>query len=173
MRLTMNTKTFPKSDQKRNPPRSALVRWEAQTPPLTRGGREGLELRKKPGFLPYNPKLIELARANRKNPTAAERKIWNEVLRMRHFADYKFLRQKPIDEFIVDFYCSSLGLVIEIDGDSHAEAIEYDAARTRILSGHGLTLIRYTNHDVLQNISGVYDDLVQHIDVIKHTTDTE
>ena len=132
-----------------------------------------MELQKKPGFLPYNPKLTELARANRKNPTAAERKIWNEVMRLRHFADYKFLRQKPIDEFIVDFYCSSLKLVIEIDGDSHAEAVEYDAARTRILSSHGLTLIRYTNHDVLHNISGVYDDLARHIDVIKRTNDTE
>jgi len=138
---------------------------------MTRGGREGFELRRKPGFLPYNPKLTELARANRKNPTAAERKIWNEVLRLRQFADYKFLRQKPIDEFIVDFYCSSLKLVIEIDGDSHAEAVEYDAARTWILSGHGLT--RYTNHDVLHNISGVYDDLAQHVSVSQRTTDTE
>jgi very-short-patch-repair endonuclease len=125
------------------------------------------------GFLAYNPKLTELARANRKNPTAAERMIWNEVLRLRQFADYKFLRQKPIDEFIVDFYCSSLKLVIEIDGDSHAEAVEYDAARTRILSNHGLTLIRYTNRDVLHNISGVYDDLVRHVSVINRTTDTD
>ena len=99
--------------------------------------------------------------------------IWNEVLRLRQFADYKFLRQKPIDEFIVDFYCSSLKLVIEIDGDSHAEAVEYDAARTRILSNHGLTLIRYTNRDVLHNISGVYDDLVRHVSVINRTTDTD
>ena len=92
---------------------------------------------------------------------------------MRHFADHKFLRQKPIDEFIVDFYCSSLKLVIEIDGDSHAEDVEYDAARTRIFSNHGLTLIRYANRDVLNNISGVYDDLVRHIDEIKRTVDTE
>jgi len=125
------------------------------------------------GFLPYNSKLTELARANRKNPTAAEQKIWNEVLRLCQFADYKFLRQKPIDEFIVDFYCSSLRLVIEIDGDSHAEAVKYDAARTRILSNHGLKLIRYTNNDALHNISGVYDDLVRYIDVIKRTIDTE
>ena len=84
-------------------------------------------------------------------------------MRLRQFADYKFLRQKPIDEFIVDFYCSSLRLVIEIDGDSHAETVEYDAARTRILSNHGLTLIRYANNDVMHNISGVYDDLVRHV----------
>ncbi len=187
--VNMNIKTFPNnSDQPLNPPQSPLVRGEAQTPPRTkalegrrdgaappliRGGWEGFEHKENPGFLPYNPKLTELARANRKNPTAAERKIWNEVLRLRQFADYKFSRQKPIDEFIVDFYCSSLGLVIEIDGDSHAEAVEYDAARTRILNDHGLTLFRYTNHDVLHNISGIYDDLVQHVSAMNRTIDTE
>jgi very-short-patch-repair endonuclease len=165
----MTIKTFPTSDQPLNAPHFPPVRGndKPDTPPLTRGGREGL------GFLSYNHKLTELARANRKNPTAAERKIWSEVLRLRQFANYKFLRQKPIDEFIVDFYCSSLKLVIEIDGDSHAEAVEYDAARTRILSNHGLTLIRYTNHDVLHNISGVYDDLVRHVSTMKRKTDIE
>jgi very-short-patch-repair endonuclease len=151
----MTTKIFPKSHQPLNPPRSPLVRGE------------GL------GFLAYNPKLAELARANRKNPTAAERKIWNEVLRLRQFADHKFLRQKPIDDFVVDFYCSSLKLVIEIDGDSHAESVEYDAARTQTLGNHGLTVIRYTNHDVLHNISGVYDDLVRYVSAMKRTTDSE
>ena len=67
---------------------------------------------------------------------------------MRQFADYKFLRQKPIDNYIVDFYCSELCLVIEIDGDSHAEAVEYDAARTKVLEALGLTVVRYTNDDV-------------------------
>jgi very-short-patch-repair endonuclease len=191
----MTNKNCSDSDQKLNPPQSPLVRGEASapppsmgggarkrdavTPPLTRGGGEGLRTgealtsRVGLGFLPYNPKLTELARVNRQNPTAAELKIWKEVLRQRQFADYKFLRQKPIDEFIVDFYCSTLQLVIEIDGDSHAEAVEYDAARTGILSKHGLTLIRYTNNDVLQNISGVYDDLVLRVGAIKRTIDTK
>lgn len=110
-------------------------------------------------FLPYNKNLTDRARENRKNPTRAESKIWNEVLRMRQFADHKFLRQKPIDNYIVDFYCSELRLVIEIDGDSHAEAVEYDAERTRILQSLGLTVVRYTNDDVINNIQGVYDDL--------------
>ncbi len=110
-------------------------------------------------FLPYNKNLTLLARENRKNPTKAECKIWNEVLRLRQFADYKFLRQKPIDNYIVDFYCSELRLVIEIDGDSHAETVEYDVERTRVLEALGLTVVRYTNDDVLQNIQGVYEDL--------------
>ena len=132
-------------------------------PPLIRGGREGLGGREKPGFIPYKSNLTELARANRKNPTAAERKIWSEVLRMRQFADYKFLRQKPIDRFIVDFYCSSLRLVIEIDGDDHAESAGYDAERTRIFGSYGLTVIRYSNLEVMHNISGVYENLMQRI----------
>ena len=154
-------------DQNLNPPQSPLVRGDdvllqfagkaTDAPPLTRGGWEGL------GFLPYDPKLTTLARANRKNPTPAEKKIWFEVLRHNQFAAYKFLRQKPIDRFIVDFYCSKLRWVIEIDGDSHAEDPMYDIGRTQTLQQYGLTVIRYFNHEVLSNISGVYDDLAGRI----------
>ncbi len=156
-------------NQKANPPQSPLVRGEdihlqaqliggdADTPPLLRGGWEGL------GFLPYDHKLTVLARENRKHPTVAEQKIWFEVLRNRQFSAYKFLRQKPIDRFIVDFYCSSLHWVIEIDGDSHVEDPEYDVNRTMILQHYGLTVIRYANRDVMYNISGVYDDLLNRI----------
>ena len=129
----------------------------AESPPLARGGREGLR------FLHYNKNLTVLARANRKNPTAAEKKMWNEILRMQQFAHYKFLRQKPIANFIVDFYCSELRLAIEIDGDSHGETAEYDVVRTNTLNACGLTVVRYTNEDVLKNIAGVYDDLAQRL----------
>jgi len=89
--------------------------------------------------------------------------MWTEVLRMRQFARYKFLRQKPIANFIVDFYCSELHLVIEIDGDTHGESITYDLERTKLLNARGLTVIRYTNEDILKNIAGVYDDLASRI----------
>ena len=155
------------SNQDLNPPLSPLVRGDdvlpqfagksADAPPLRRGGWEGL------GFLPYDPKLTTLARANRKNPTPAEKKIWFEVLRHNQFAAYKFLRQKPIDRFIVDFYCSKLRWVIEIDGDSHAEDPIYDIERTQTLQQYGLMVIRYSNHEVMSKISGVYDDLVGRI----------
>lgn len=115
-------------------------------------------------FLPYNKNLTVLARENRKNPTPAESKIWNEVLRLRQFANYKFLRQKPLGRYIVDFYCSELRLVIEIDGDSHAETIEYDGERTKFLQSLGVSVVRYTNADVMQNIQGVYDDLCKRIE---------
>ena len=97
-------------------------------------GRDGEGL----GFIPYDKKLTAFARENRKNPTAAESKMWNEVLRMRHFSNHKFSRQKPIADFIVDFYCAELRLVIEIDGDSHAESVEYDAVRTDALNVRGI-----------------------------------
>ena len=115
------------------------------------------------GFIPYNKNLTALARENRKNPTAPESRMWNEVLRMRHFSDYKILRQKPIADFIVDFYCAELRLAIEIDGDSHAESVEYDAARTGALNAHGISVVRYTNDEVMKNLAGVYDDLVRRV----------
>lgn len=128
---------------------------ECLTPPLRRGGWEG--------FLPYNKTLTALARENRKNPTNAESKMWNELLRMRKFSKYKFLRQEPLAGYIVDFYCSELCLVIEIDGDSHAETIEYDEERTRTLNALGLTVVRYTNDDILRNIEGVCNNLLHMI----------
>jgi very-short-patch-repair endonuclease len=135
------------------PPDLPLSGEEAQSLPPDKGGLRGV------GFLRYNKKLTALARENRKNPTAAEIKMWNEVLRMRQFAHHKFLRQKPIADFIVDFYCSELHLVIEIDGDTHGETNTYDLERTKLLNARGLTVIRYTNEDVLGNIAGVYHDL--------------
>ncbi len=130
-------------------------------PPLTLSGEEvGSEYEP---FIPYNRKLTEIAKLNRKNPTKAENKIWNDILRRKQFENYKFIRQKPIDNFIVDFYCSKLKLVIEIDGDSHSERQEYDDIRTEILQKYGLNVVRYTNDDVLNNIEGVYEDLIKKI----------
>lgn len=115
------------------------------------------------GFLPYDKNLTTLARQNRNNPTQAERTIWREILRKRQLARFKFLRQKPIGRYIVDFYCSELRLVVEIDGDSHAETVEYDKERTRFLKSLGLRVIRYTNDVVLNNLEGVYDDLTRQL----------
>jgi very-short-patch-repair endonuclease len=110
-------------------------------------------------FIPYKKNLTTLARENRKNPTAAEKHIWQQLLRLRQFSNYKFLRQKPIGGYILDFYCAALQLAIEIDDDSHAEREEYDAERTRFLNACGIQVLRYNNDDVLQNITGVYEHL--------------
>ena len=110
-------------------------------------------------YIPYNQNLVERARANRKNPTAAEKKMWFEVLRNRTFEGLKFTRQKPLDGFIVDFYCAELMLAVEIDGDSHAEQEAYDRMRTERLGQYGITVVRYTNREVLHALAGVYADL--------------
>lgn len=70
---------------------------------------------------------------------------------------------RPIGGYIVDSYCSELRLVIEIDGDSHAETAEYDLERTRFLNALGLQVVRYTNDEIISNIEGVFDDLNQRI----------
>lgn len=114
-------------------------------------------------YIPYNKKLIEVARENRKHPTQAEKKIWLEVLKSKQFENYKFLRQKPLDNFIADFYCAELMLVIEIDGDSHTAQEEYDILRSEKLDAYGIKVIRYTNSDIISNIEGVYEDLKERI----------
>ncbi|MGH8558373.1 MAG: DNA methyltransferase, partial [Methylococcales bacterium] len=110
-------------------------------------------------YIPYNPSLVEKARENRKNPTAAEKKLWFEVLQDKRFDGLKFTRQKPLDEYIVDFYCAELMLAIEVDGDSHAEQAKYDQERTVKLEQYGLEVVRYANSEVLTNLEGVYSDL--------------
>ncbi|MFQ3599312.1 MAG: endonuclease domain-containing protein [Chloroherpetonaceae bacterium] len=110
--------------------------------------------------LPYNPNLVERAREMRKNMTNAEKKLWFGYL--RNFK-YRVLRQRPIDHFIVDFYCAELKLVIEVDGSQHftENALEYDNERTKILEGYGIKVLRFTNQDVLYNFSSVCDAIEQ------------
>jgi very-short-patch-repair endonuclease len=104
--------------------------------------------------LPYNRQLVEKAKELRKNMTPAERKLWSGYLRTFKF---RILRQRPINNFIVDFFCAQLRLVIEVDGESHFtdEGKDYDWERTQILEGYGLKVLRFTNDEVLQDWEGV------------------
>jgi len=148
-----------------NPPQPSLVRegaGEKRHSSPDKGRLGGVK-----SFIPYDKKLTALARENRKNPTVAESKMWNEVLRMRYFKKLKFLRQKPIGNYILDFYCAELHLAIEIDGDTHAFTEEYDAARTAAMNALGISVVRYTNDEILNNLEGVYDDLVGRIEQIR------
>ena len=113
--------------------------------------------------LPYNRNLLNRAKELRKNMALAEKKLWYEFLRTFPF---RVLRQKPIDNFIVDFYCAKLKLVIEVDGDSHfsPEAQAKDEARTNILQGYGLKVIRFTNDDVLGNFEAVCEEIQGYLD---------
>ncbi|HRG48878.1 MAG TPA: DUF559 domain-containing protein [Leptospiraceae bacterium] len=112
-------------------------------------------------MLPYNKNSKDKARKLRRNMTLAEKKIWYELLAKDGLNGLRFLRQKPISQYIVDFYCNELKLVIEIDGESHlAEgAIEYDEDRTKVLNGYGIEVIRYSNEEILNRFDNVEMDL--------------
>jgi very-short-patch-repair endonuclease len=114
------------------------------------------------GVINYNLDLKNFARENRKNPTMAETKIWSEILSNNKLG-YRFLRQKPVDNFIVDFYCSKLLLAIEIDGDSHYQDNIYDSERTRKLNEYGIKVIRYINNEILNNLDEVYQNILAQI----------
>ena len=104
--------------------------------------------------LPYNPALIARAKELRRNMTPAEKKLWYQYL--RNFK-YRVLRQRPIDHFIVDFYCPRLQLVIEVDGDSHFNKNSqlYDLERSQVLEGYGLRIVRFTNQQIFRNFESV------------------
>lgn len=97
--------------------------------------------------------------------TKAESKMWVEILRNKKFFGYTFLRQKPIGHFILDFYCAALHWVIEVDGDSHSDTETRDMERTQYLEEEfNLRVIRYSNEEVLNNISGVYENLLRRLE---------
>ena len=108
----------------------------------------------------YNKANIPLAKTLRKNMTPWERKLWYEFLR-----DYpmRFQRQKAIGNYIVDFYCARVGLVIELDGGGHyaAEQAEKDAIRTKEMESMKLSVVRICNLEIDRNFRGVceYIDL--------------
>ncbi len=110
------------------------------------------------GHNSYLLELRELSRLNRQNPTKAESLIWNIILRKKYLG-YKFLRQKPLNQFILDFYCSKLLLDIEIDGDYHLNQKNHDDGRDKILSSLGIKTIRYNNDEVLMTLNTVIEDL--------------
>ena len=111
-------------------------------------------------MLPYNGKLKQPARQLRENMTDAERHIWAK-LRMKQLNGHQFYRQKPIGDYIVDFFCPRAKLVVELDGDQHFsdETIEYDRVRDEYLGSLGLRVLRFTNTDVLTHIEGVIESI--------------
>ncbi len=98
------------------------------------------------------------ARALRQRQTAPEAKLW-QALRNGRVAGFKFRRQHPIGRYIVDFYCESEKLIVEIDGDSHAGAAAEarDADRTAWLMEQSYRMIRFTNEDVHKRLDAVIE----------------
>ncbi|OHV90876.1 hypothetical protein ORS3428_00735 [Mesorhizobium sp. ORS 3428] len=98
------------------------------------------------------------ARELRVDETEAEYRLWGE-LRGRHLNGYKFVRQVPLGPFFADFVCRERGLIVEIDGSQHADA-PADAARTAWLNGHGYSVLRFWNHEVLAERRAVLDTIL-------------
>jgi leucyl-tRNA synthetase len=98
----------------------------------------------------YNSKLKNEARKLRNNPTNSEKEMW--IFLKVNYPDFKFLRQKPLDNFIPDFYCVKLSLIIEVDGDIHLLQKERDVERDNIFfQKYKIKTIRFTNTDVLDH----------------------
>lgn len=111
----------------------------------------------------YNPRLKQIARTLRKNMTLSEILLWQQI-KGKQLLGYDFHRQKPIDEYVVDFYCPLLKLVLEIDGDSHDGKEDADRIRHEKLESLGLTVLRFWDADVKSNVDGIVGQLREWIE---------
>lgn len=114
-------------------------------------------------FYEAGPIIFQRAKELRSHPTAAEQKLW-EHLRM-HPLGYKFRRQHPISNYIVDFYCHAKKLVIEADGSIHnkADILINDQEREAALRSLGLTVLRFTNDEILHQTKQVINTINEHL----------
>lgn len=107
-------------------------------------------------------RLRARARKLRKNPTNAERLLWQK-LRYWQMDGCKFRRQQPLGHYIVDFVCLQKRLIIEIDGGQQAQRREYDKERDAWLRAQGFVVLRVWNNDAMQNIEGVMQKIAEHL----------
>lgn len=120
-----------------------------ESPPFEKGGLGGF-------MKPYNPALNPFSRNLRSNMTDAEQLLWSK-LRRKQLLGLQFYRQKPLANYIVDFYCAAANLVIELDGSQHFEADHQarDAERDRVLESLGIVVLRFDNRQVLTELDAV------------------
>jgi very-short-patch-repair endonuclease len=132
------------------------------TPPVGHPSEEGILRRE---IIDYERYLKELARKLRQNMTLGEVLLWQRLKR-KQMRGYDFDRQRPIDRYIVDFYCKDLKLAIEIDGSSHdgEEAKVNDEIRQERLESLGVRFLRFTDADVKRNMEMVVDSIEHWID---------
>jgi imidazole glycerol-phosphate synthase subunit HisF len=102
------------------------------------------------------PIIYENAKRLRRKMTRPESILWQK-LRGKKFDTLKFRRQHPVDQFIADFYCHKLQLIVEVDGSIHNlhEIIETDNGRTHMLKSMGIAIIRFSNEDIINNLESV------------------
>jgi ATP-dependent DNA helicase RecQ len=98
--------------------------------------------------------MIDRARDLRQTSTPPEELLWL-ALRNGQIGGLKFRRQHPIGPYVIDFYCHNIGLVVEVDGMSHGDKAPQDSAKTALLEGQGLQVLRVTNEDVMHDLDAV------------------
>ncbi len=115
-------------------------------------------------MLSYNKNLKKYSRALRRNMTDAERLLWSK-LRGKQLNGLQFNSQKPVGNYIVDFYCLRAKLVIEVDGSQHYsnDGKRKDKIRDEYMVQHGLRVLRFSDRDVLKNIGGVVEMILRHL----------
>jgi len=104
----------------------------------------------------------ERARLLRQDSTNVERRLWYR-LRSRSINGHKFVRQEPIEPYIVDFICREKRLIVELDGGQHADS-RRDQVRDKWLIDHGYRVVRFWNNDVMKNIEGVLETIATELD---------
>ncbi len=112
----------------------------------------------------YNKNLKEFARRLRNNSTLAEVILWDKLLKRKQLRGYSFLRQRPIDNYIVDFFSKELKLVIEIDGEIHKYQKRKDKIREEKIKNLGYSVIRFRNEDILHEFINVIRTLESFVD---------
>ena len=106
-----------------------------------------------------DPRARAQAGQLRRGATPAEKRLWKH-LRARRLSRFKFRRQQPIGRFVVDFFCPAAKLIVEIDGDSHADDADRDVSRTRWLETRGYRVIRFVNADVHHRLDLVLEAIL-------------
>jgi len=114
-------------------------------------------------IVPYNPILKERAKKLKKQSTLSEILLWNKI-KSKQILGYDFHRQKPIDNYIVDFFCVELMLAIEIDGATHFDKLDYDQKRENKLNQLGITVLRFGDIQVKKNIESVVLEIKEWIE---------
>ena len=102
--------------------------------------------------------IEQAARKLRKNLTPAEARLW-QALRNKQLEGLRFRRQHSVGNFILDFYCPSCKLVVEVDGAIHTHQTDYDNARTAQLTKHGYKVLRFSNEQVMNDLPQVLADI--------------
>ena len=105
-------------------------------------------------YIPYNKNLKKFSRKLRNHSTLSEIILW-KCLRAKQMKGYTFNRQKPLLNYIVDFYCKPLNLVIEVDGSSHDYKYDADVKRQKELEGYGLFFLRFDDKEVKTDLNNV------------------